>query len=78
VVISDAVFRPVAVRYGWANVPEGNLFNPRGPARLAVPDRRGLIEPPTSPRQVQETRPAAAAGFVWWMRFVVEVERDAD
>ena len=30
VVASDAVSRPVAVRYGWANVPEGNLFNRAG------------------------------------------------
>jgi sialate O-acetylesterase len=30
VVISDAVSQPVAVRYGWANVPEGNLFNKAG------------------------------------------------
>jgi sialate O-acetylesterase len=27
VVTSDAVAQPVTVRYGWANVPEGNLFN---------------------------------------------------
>jgi sialate O-acetylesterase len=27
VVTSAAVSEPVAVRYGWANVPEGNLFN---------------------------------------------------
>jgi sialate O-acetylesterase len=31
VVVSSAdVSRPVAVRYGWANVPEGNLFNGAG------------------------------------------------
>ncbi len=30
VVASKAVPRPVAVRYGWANVPEGNLFNRAG------------------------------------------------
>jgi sialate O-acetylesterase len=30
VVTSDAVPHPVAVRYGWANVPEGNLFNKAG------------------------------------------------
>jgi sialate O-acetylesterase len=30
VVSSDAVTRPVAVRYGWANVPDGNLFNKVG------------------------------------------------
>ena len=27
VVTSEGVRQPVAVRYGWANVPEGNLFN---------------------------------------------------
>jgi len=36
VVSSAAVSQPVAVRYGWASVPEGNLFKPRRPARLAV------------------------------------------
>jgi len=30
VVTSAAVPQPVAVRYGWANVPEGNLFNKAG------------------------------------------------
>jgi sialate O-acetylesterase len=30
VVTSEAVRQPVAVRYGWANVPEGNLFNKAG------------------------------------------------
>ena len=30
VVRSQAVPQPVAVRYGWANVPEGNLFNKAG------------------------------------------------
>ena len=30
VVTSDAVSQPVAVRYGWANVPDGNLFNKAG------------------------------------------------
>ena len=30
VVHSAEVSRPVAVRYGWANVPEGNLFNRAG------------------------------------------------
>ena len=27
---SSEVPQPVAVRYGWANVPEGNLFNRAG------------------------------------------------
>jgi sialate O-acetylesterase len=34
------VRQPVAVRYGWANVPEGNLFNaaelPASPFRTDV------------------------------------------
>jgi sialate O-acetylesterase len=30
VVNSTKVARPMAVRYGWANVPEGNLFNHAG------------------------------------------------
>jgi sialate O-acetylesterase len=30
VVSADEVPQPVAVRYGWANVPEGNLFNASG------------------------------------------------
>jgi sialate O-acetylesterase len=30
VVSSPEVSQPVAVRYGWANVPEGNLFNRAG------------------------------------------------
>ncbi len=30
VVSADAVPHPVAVRYGWANVPDGNLFNAAG------------------------------------------------
>jgi sialate O-acetylesterase len=40
VVSSPAVAQPVAVRYGWANVPEGNLFNradlPASPFRTDV------------------------------------------
>jgi len=30
VVTADAVPQPVGVRYGWANVPDGNLFNKAG------------------------------------------------
>lgn len=30
VVRAEGVSQPVAVRYGWANVPEGNLFNASG------------------------------------------------
>ena len=29
-VSASGVNQPVAVRYGWANVPEGNLFNQAG------------------------------------------------
>jgi len=29
-VSASGVDQPVAVRYGWANVPEGNLFNQAG------------------------------------------------
>ena len=29
-VLADEVSQPVAVRYGWANVPEGDLFNAAG------------------------------------------------
>jgi len=42
VVHSALVSKPVAVRYGWANVPEGNLFNraglPASPFRTDVSD----------------------------------------
>ena len=30
VVMSEVVRQPLAVRYGWANVPDGNLFNKTG------------------------------------------------
>jgi sialate O-acetylesterase len=40
VVSAEEVRQPVAVRYGWANVPEGNLFNaaelPASPFRTDV------------------------------------------
>jgi len=40
VVAADAVAHPIAVRYGWANVPAGNLFNaadlPASPFRTDV------------------------------------------
>jgi sialate O-acetylesterase len=40
VVTSSSVTAPVAIRYGWANVPEGNLFNqanlPASPFRTDV------------------------------------------
>jgi sialate O-acetylesterase len=43
VIVSSAmVSEPVAVRYGWANVPDGNLFNraglPASPFRSDLPD----------------------------------------
>jgi sialate O-acetylesterase len=42
VVTSSEVAKPVAVRYGWANVPEVNLFNqaglPASPFRTDVPE----------------------------------------
>jgi sialate O-acetylesterase len=37
IVSSDQVQKPIAVRYGWANVPDGNLFNKEG--LLASPFR---------------------------------------
>jgi sialate O-acetylesterase len=41
VVTSPAVPRPAAVRYGWASVPEGNLFNQSGlPASPFRTDRQ--------------------------------------
>jgi len=30
IVTSDQVIKPIAVRYGWANVPDVNLFNKDG------------------------------------------------
>ena len=42
VVSSDAVAAPVQVRYGWANVPDVNLFEQGRHARLAVSERTGL------------------------------------
>jgi sialate O-acetylesterase len=41
VVTSDKIHKPVAVRYGWAMVPDGNLFNreglPAAPFRTDAP-----------------------------------------
>jgi sialate O-acetylesterase len=41
-VSASGVSKPVAVRYGWADVPEGNLFNknglPASPFRTDVAD----------------------------------------
>lgn len=46
VVTSDAVADPVAVRYGWANVPDGNLFNkaglPASPFRTDTEESAGV------------------------------------
>nr|WP_255534830.1 sialate O-acetylesterase [Pedobacter sp. SYSU D00535] len=41
VVFSDAVSNPVAVRYGWANVPDGNLYN--GASLPASPFRTDVV-----------------------------------
>lgn len=30
IVYSDSIQKPIAVRYGWANVPQGNLYNIEG------------------------------------------------
>jgi sialate O-acetylesterase len=43
VVTSDKLTRPVAVRYGWAQVPDVNLYNQEG--LPAVPFRKGDIPP---------------------------------
>jgi sialate O-acetylesterase len=50
IIHSDAVSHPVAVRYGWANVPEVNLFNtaglPASPFRtdgFTIQNRGGLV-----------------------------------
>jgi sialate O-acetylesterase len=29
-VSADQVTKPVAVRFGWANIPDGNLYNEAG------------------------------------------------
>ncbi len=40
IVYNDTIAKPVAVRYGWANVPEGNLYNnkdlPASPFRTDI------------------------------------------
>ena len=43
VVTSDKIIKPVAVRYGWAMVPDGNLFNREG--LPAAPFRSDLPAP---------------------------------
>jgi sialate O-acetylesterase len=48
VVSSNAVLNPVAVRYSWADVPEGNLYN-----------REGLPAPPFRTDDWEPTNPAA-------------------
>lgn len=46
VVTSDAVAAPVAVRYGWSNVPEGTLWNKDGlPASPFQTDGAFTLEP---------------------------------
>ena len=50
VVRSEEVPVPVAVRYGWANVPEGNLFNRAGlPASPFRTDSRAFNEGSSAP-----------------------------
>jgi sialate O-acetylesterase len=54
VVTSEAVPQPIAVRYGWANVPDGNLFNKAGlPASPFRTDARTVTV---------STSPASPAG----------------
>jgi sialate O-acetylesterase len=51
VVSSPAVSNPVAVRYGWADYPIGNLFNAAG--LPASPFRTDDWTSSTLPRQVR-------------------------
>jgi sialate O-acetylesterase len=57
VVSSDAIPKPVAVRYNWADVPEGNLYNQEG--LPALPFRTDAWEP-TNPSTAPDrtTKPA--------------------
>ena len=49
VVSSPSVPSPVAVRYGWANVPEGNLFNTEGLPASPFRTDDGSDSPKTNP-----------------------------
>jgi sialate O-acetylesterase len=55
VVTSDKITKPVAVRYGWAMVPDGNLFNREGlpavPFRTDAPADR--ISAESDPRTIK-------------------------
>ena len=58
VVSSDQVSAPVAVRYGWANIPDGNLWNKEGlPASTFRTDPESLTQDTVAPRK---PGPAAA------------------
>ena len=46
---SDKVEKPVAVRYGWAMMPDGNLFNREG-----LPAAPFRSDPPTGPKSADE------------------------
>ena len=49
IVTSDKITKPASVRYGWAMVPDGNLFNRDG--LPAVPFRTDLPTDPVSPEK---------------------------
>ncbi len=49
VVTSDQVAKPVAVRHGWAMMPEGNLFNREG-----LPAAPFRSDPPTGQKRADE------------------------
>ena len=61
IISSVEVPQPVAVRYGWANVPEGNLFNKEG--LPASPFRTDIDEPAASiPSPEVERQPEGEPG----------------
>jgi sialate O-acetylesterase len=54
VVSSDQVSVPAVVRYGWANVPEGNLWNQEGlPASPFRTDPESLTQDAPAPRKAK-------------------------
>lgn len=51
VVTSDRITKPVAVRYAWATVPDGNLFNREGlPATPFRSDLASVVKPAVNPQ----------------------------
>jgi len=68
-VFSDQVSKPIAVRYGWANVPEINLFNkeglPASPFRTDVSDSFAFpcSNVMAGAEQIRHTRPVALSPF---------------